>query len=692
MHSQATACHCRERAASRPLHASVGQAKGCVRLTHRYRLQPRRAPLTLYGFVVSTLLVVRGSAAQQRATEEVITVTGSLTPRAPLDNTVASTAIGSRAIEAPGATSAELMAQVPGVQITRTGSSSDLTTAGIRGTSSAQTSVYLAGIRLNDDLTGVADLSTLPLFMIQGIHVYRGNSPVDADRLGIGGSIMLEPKMPRQHELAAGLALGSFGHRSAQLAAGVANDGTGALIGISHERAGNEFSFTGPNGRLYDYENADATTTSAWSIGRYEIGPSLKLTTLLHAYDREKGAPGIALVPNELARTHTRRLLAAVRGSLACGRVEQPERCVVSWTSSVLRTATVITDPLREIVTSPALWLLGARYEQTARLRYELSPTLTLSAGSAFASEGINVIQLGTKELASRRLTARPAVTSNIHINGFGEVSTILSAEIHGTRGGGRTESATVAPGGRLGLYKPIVEGLAARANVGTYGRTPTLGELHGISDSVRGNDEVVPERNHTVDLGLAFAAQAADFRFDADVFAFALATSNLIAYRQTGPSAIAPYNVGSARIVGAEAMAGVKAFQHLRGQLVATVIEPRDVTPGRGETNTLLPFRSRLTTFASMELFTDVSRSVLDYIGSVARLTQRSSKYADTAGLIVIPSQYVLDVELIARFERERFVARLALNNVLDGREVDMVGAPLPGRSIYLSVMGKLQ
>lgn len=647
---------------------------------------------TLYRIVLSIFLMVRVSAAQQPATEEVITVTGSLTPRAPLDNTVASTAIGARAIEAPGATSAELVARVPGVQITRTGSTSDLTTAGIRGATSAQTSVYLAGVRLNDDLTGVADLSTLPLFMVQAIHVYRGNSPIDADRLGIGGSIMLEPRMPRQHEAAAGLTLGSFGHRSGQLAAGVANDDTGALIGISHETAENDFSFTGPNERQYDYRNADATTTSLWAVGRHALGPSLKLTTLLHAYDREKGAPGIALVPNELARIHTRRLLGAVRGNFSCGRPEQPERCVASWTSSVLRTTTAISDPLREIVSGPALWLTGARYEQTARLRYAVTPALTLSAGSALASETLSVVQLGAAELTSRRLTARPALTSNLQIAGFGELSGILSAEVHDTHGAGETDSTTVAPGGRVGVYKPVVEGLAARANVGTYGRAPTLGELHGISDGVRGNAQVVPERNHTVDLGLSFAAQAGDLRFDADVFAFALATSNLIAYRQTGPSAIAPYNVGSARIVGAEAIAGVQAFRHFRGQLVATVIDPRDVTPGRGEANSLLPFRSRLTTVASAELFTDVSRSLLDYVGSVVRLSQRSSKYADTAGLIVIPEQYVMDVEVNARFERERFVARLALENVLDSREVDMVGAPLPGRSIFISLASKLK
>jgi iron complex outermembrane receptor protein len=101
------------------------------------------------------------------------------------------------ALERPGASLAELVADAPGVQIRRTGSDSDLCTASLRGATAAQTPVYLAGVRLNDDVTGVADLSTVPPFLIHRIEVYRGNAPAEADRLGIGGAILIEPRLPR---------------------------------------------------------------------------------------------------------------------------------------------------------------------------------------------------------------------------------------------------------------------------------------------------------------------------------------------------------------------------------------------------------------------------------------------------------------------------------------------------------------
>src|SRR5688500_262320 len=114
------------------------------------------------------------------------------------DPTLASTVISGADLERAGASSAEILSRVPGVQVNRTGAQSDLATASIRGADAAQVPVYLAGIRLNDDVSGTADLSTVPLFMIERVEVYRGNAPLKSDRLGLGGAIFFWPRLPRE--------------------------------------------------------------------------------------------------------------------------------------------------------------------------------------------------------------------------------------------------------------------------------------------------------------------------------------------------------------------------------------------------------------------------------------------------------------------------------------------------------------
>jgi len=134
-------------------------------------------------------LSIRTSLAWAEDDTEVVVNGSQIDRTAGRDATAASTVLRRSDLDSPGATAATVLVRVPGVQVQRSGGGSDLATASIRGTTSAQTPVYLAGIRLNDDLSGTADLSTIPLWMLDRIEVYRGHTPPDADSLGIGGAV-----------------------------------------------------------------------------------------------------------------------------------------------------------------------------------------------------------------------------------------------------------------------------------------------------------------------------------------------------------------------------------------------------------------------------------------------------------------------------------------------------------------------
>ena len=70
-------------------------------------------------------------------------------------------------------------------------------TAAVRGATALDTPVYLAGVRLNDDVGGTADLSLVPLWLIHHVEIYRGHAPLHADRLAPGGAICFSASAPR---------------------------------------------------------------------------------------------------------------------------------------------------------------------------------------------------------------------------------------------------------------------------------------------------------------------------------------------------------------------------------------------------------------------------------------------------------------------------------------------------------------
>jgi len=164
---------------------------------------------------------------------------------------VASSRISRERLAAPALRAADVLRGEAGVQIAESGGLGAPATASIRGATAAQTPVYLGGVRLNDQVGGVADLSTVPLWLIERVDLYRGNAPFEADELGIGGAIFFEPRRPRKSEAAAGATLGSFGTRSGFGYFALGDDKAGVLAGLSAERADNDYSFNDDRGTLF---------------------------------------------------------------------------------------------------------------------------------------------------------------------------------------------------------------------------------------------------------------------------------------------------------------------------------------------------------------------------------------------------------------------------------------------------------
>lgn len=618
-------------------------------------------------------------------------------PAARRDPTAPSTTVAGEALRRPGAGAAEVLARVPGVEVTRTGSSSDLATASIRGATSAETPVYLGGIRLNDDLTGTADLSTVPLYMIDRVEVYRGNAPIDADRLGIGGAIFFEPRLPVAPELSAGASLGSFGARSLFVSGATGGEDARALVAIRREAATNDFTYKLDDGSEKKRTNADFEATDAWAVGRFRLGRGARITSVFHSYDREQGSPGLAVVENEQARTHLRRLLGGVTARAPCGHDRAgAESCWFELSTTALTSTSVLTDPIGTLAGSSLVATDGERVEEQARMTGLLGDLFTVSGSATVAVERVAVDRPGVAVVRASRFTMRPAATAIWHAAHTSDVALTGSLECHATRGTAEGPGACdgANPSGRIGAVHRFGDAVELRGNLGHYVRTPTLGELYGVSALVRGNPTLDAEKGNTVDLGVHAGGRSRRFDGSIDVFGFARWVTDLVAYRQNFLGVVVPYNVGRARVLGAE-LAGSGAFNgFLRATLSATLLDARDTTPDRALANDVLPFRPRLYLTELTELVTERALAPVGINQGTlgVRVTHRSSRYADPAGLIVIPDETLVDLEASASFLHRAMTARFSFRNVFNQRQVDTVGLPLPGRSVMASLEAVLR
>ncbi|MCC6555148.1 MAG: TonB-dependent receptor [Polyangiaceae bacterium] len=611
------------------------------------------------------------------------------------DPSVASTVRRAEDLGAPGSSAAEALARVPGVQTSMAGAGADLATASIRGATSAQTPVYLAGVRLNDDVTGTADLSLVPLWMIQRVEVFRGNAPRDADRLGIGGAIFFEPVLPSRPRIGGGFGAGSFGQMAAWGSGSAGDERARAMVALRHETAENDYPYVDDRGTSFDTsddrvsyrKNADHVASDLWSIGRLRLGRA-SITMITNAFTRDQGVTGFAVVPARAARSHVQRWLGAVSAQVPCGGADGGggDRCRLELISSAISSDNRISDPLREIaLLTTMVESSGQRISEVARLHYDMGDAVELGAHASYESERLGIDAAGGEPLRAGRLVSRAGAFVSADITDRLQLNGLTTVECHTTSGAARSEACGVLePLGRVGARLTLPLGVSLLANVGRYVRVPTLGETYGISAAVRGNPDLGAERGVTADLGARFSTEDVYL----DVFGFTRFAADLIAFRRSSFGAARPFNVGSARLAGLEVAAGATVLRAIRAEAALTALDPRDTTEGRGTSNDILPFQSRLVAAPSVEIYQeDLQRVPIDRISFGARFLYRTSRVADLAGLVVLPEQSSLDLELAVLLWQKRVAGRLRVANVLDTRNLDTIGLPLPGRSFHGSM-----
>ena len=263
------------------------------------------------------------------------------------------------------------------------------------------------------------------------------------------------------------------------------------------------------------------------------------------------------------------------------------------------------------------------------------------------------------------------------------------SMECHHTGASAGEVCDVLAPTGRVGA-EVGTRRLRAVVNAGRYVRVPTLGEVFGVSGTVHGNPELAPETGFTGELGVrAQTGRGATLEGAyVDAFVFGRWADGLIAYERTGQGFLTPYNVGAARVLGAEVLTGVALTSIARLEVAVTALDPRDTTPGRTTVNDILPFRSRL--IAAPRLRADwkrKSRNGVSGVGGEVRGLYQSSRYVDPAGLGVIGQQATVDVEGDVAFFDGLLTVRGRVADLLNAARTDIIGYPLPGRSFYAGV-----
>ncbi|MCB9557618.1 MAG: TonB-dependent receptor [Deltaproteobacteria bacterium] len=602
-------------------------------------------------------------------------------------------------------TTTELLDQLPGVTLTRSGGIGALATLSLRGSTADQVGVYLDGIPLNTAVGGGVDVGLLPIGAMERVEVYRGVTPVAFGGTAIGGIVSLSGRVPDRDSASAEVGGGSF-ETAFGAAEATATTGRLSMLASAHViRSAGNFSYASDNGTAFDARddrivvrrNNEMHQIDGSARLVYRLSPGRRLMASVWLLHRLQGLPGDGLYQASRAELRTQRLIGALHYR-ARGLLGRASRLRARLWSVVVRQR--LDDPLAEIglgtkLTNDKTLRVGAAVDANRRVtdwlrfsvvldgRFErFSPHNALSPERSAAASDRGFLAAGTEALVwidAWRLKLQPSLRfefANDRINAPDRPSGQAVEE---------RQETTLAPVVRFSVVQNPSDWLAIKANFGRYYRLPSLRERFGNTGFFLGNPDLRPEVGINADLGLVVEQRWRSTKLRGELSAFAAWVDDLIQLEQSA-YLVRAANLDRARLLGLESAVSLQIWRyvHLVSQLTFT--DSRDTSEIAARRGKHLPLRPRVRAVLRPELRAWPLGSRLA-AGAFVELKYTAGNHTDPANLVLLPSRLLLGSGVHLDIKPAGLRLTLTARNITGAQQLDFLGYPLPGRSFFFTL-----
>ena len=601
---------------------------------------------------------------------------------------------------------ASLVEPLPGVHLRRLGADDAFSTLSIRGSSSNEVSVVLAGVPLTNAVDPTLDLGGLPLWPDASARVYRSFTPAVVGRGSLGGTLVLDPPQafgPAKTEIWS--AVGSFGAARMRIGDREKIDfgnGSDAYVttALSASRADDDFSYF--NGTR-DVERANAGHAAVNGLVSVALPVdwtershgTLKFTSIAQA--RRQELPGTIGDPTPDALLDTSRLLHAIElsGPAASGAWH-----VVGWGRHEEAVTRSPNDAFAPAHSADAVTAAGARTGWRGKLAHDFTLATDVDAsGERFAP---GTAYGGTQDIGATRTLAGVGADLDWRATPSWTWSASGRADLWHDASDDPSIAASTSgteahPTGHLGT-ELAVGPVTFAAHGGALARPASFVERYGSRGTFIGDPTLVTETAWVADLGARTSWKRGSFRGRFELTGFSTWADNLITFVPVGaygrPKAT---NVGRAQLLGSEADLAIflgdfashvaYTYLHTANESECTVSEvcERPPLPGRPEHDLVSDFSYRAGPLTLRYGVDVVSGMFLDQTGS----TPIPARVLHSAGArFEVPHvkglRLALDVQNLFDLRTGQYDGVTGPVTLPIGDSFDY---PIPGRSFLFSV-----
>jgi outer membrane cobalamin receptor len=609
----------------------------------------------------------------------------------------------------------ELLSLVPGLYVQSAGPGGEARVR-IRGSDAAQVLVLVDGQRINPSGSGVADLSSVPLEMVEEIEVHTGGASAEFGPDAMAGAINIKTRRtPNSSGISGLLETGVGGFNSRRLRTSLSNpvssDRLESIFSYSREMTDGDFSYDysvdGVGGQSDtvlsgERQNNQSQSSNLFGAGTYVFSPQADLSYSFQRFEAVRGLPGTVDRIDSTGESADERLLATVSMQLSPGRQGTMESMLgfsrlseqfANRDSAVHAANRYDSRFLNEILTFRQSYAgrLGQSLDQRVTLEFRrdrlfhddlLRPQFSMGRADR--------TNWGLGWSAGHRTSIAWSVL-------FDRLTTDLSVRYD--RADTRSDRAATAitPAGRSHVTEAVspLVGIAISGRRGagyrlsaSYGkslRLPGLNALFWRGDSrSAGNPDLRPEKSEHSEMSLELSGTIGPAALTGAATYFHSAVTDLVVWQPNFQGAWQPNNVGRTLITGHEESLELALFSRaISVRYRNSVTDAINKLPQHTVNGKRLPFYPRyLSTVSAQVRYRGWSVAYQTHFVGRTYTNEANTRSYDAYS--VTDLRLGLDIRLTARWE---IGARCAIDNLTDEQYVLLAQYPMPGRHAEASL-----
>lgn len=573
----------------------------------------------------------------------------------------------------------ELLNQLPGIQVRRTGGFGSLHSVSIRGSASRHVNYFLDGMLLNSPGSGAVNIQYIPTALVERVEVYPDFTPIKLANANLAGAINFRSRRLRPGDRGGQvkLAHGSFNTSHAEFSGWADINGWSSMVSINAGHSDNDFSVE---------EELFATKSSTRQNDGFEVnnlffklgnpGISFNSNTIIQYVDAEK----------ELATTLNRKRDDAslkneswrIQTIIDHGSDNWQFAHKISVIQEVynlldLNSTIGLNANLLEAVHNGFGLFNYAEYSNSNHkfqvaldLRYEDSERedFLVSSLSAKGDRRVITLLLGDEwHLGQDLLIATSA--RYYWVEEKAELESVFEEDSSGI---------TKEPNFEIGLHWDATENFLLKVNMGRLTRLPTLYEKYGSQGIYDGDPSLRPETAKAFDTG--FEYDFGNIQLSSSLFHKKSEDEIVTVYNSQGIGG--PTNLGSTKKTGIESKITWRVNDWLSTSAQTTHIDTENLSKIKESRGKQIPGIYHHSYGFSLDINKPSTHFTLAYnLDDELYYISSNTAEADTRK----------DLYMAITFFLRDFSINVAGRNLLNTNFLDYNKLPSPGRSLITTI-----